>query len=256
MWQLNASSGCWLQFFPTPSIGDFNQDGITDIAVVSVVGSGVCPTASAGVVTVLSTGAAFNPGLNDWPLVRHDPRNTSVLVCSDFCLSASSSQTVAAGSTATYSLTITPNEIPYATAIDFTCIGLPTGASCNFSPSSVTPGLVTVSTTLSISTTSRTLAMARPRTRPLSYLPAAGFGVGGLALIPILVIPKIRSRRKSSKALFALLLISSFVGIGCGGSSAPRPNPHGTPVGSYIVTVSANGASKLSRTAKLSLIVE
>ncbi len=257
MWQLNASNGCWLQFFPTPSIGDFNQDGITDIAVVSVVGSGVCPTASAGVVTVLSTGATFNPGLNDWPLVRRDPRNTSVLLCSDFCLSASSPQTVAAGSTATYTLTITPNEIPYTTAInDFTCIGLPTGASCNFSPSSVTPGLVTASTTLSISTTSRNLAMDRPPARALRFLSAACFGVGGLALIPILVIPKIHSRRKNSKALVALLLIGSFAGSSCGGSSASRLNPNGTPAGSYTVTVSANGASKVPRTAKLSLIVE
>jgi len=259
MWQLNASNGCWLQFFPAPSIGDFNQDGITDIAVASMVGSGACPTAGAGVVTVLSTGATFNPGLNDWPLVRRDPRNTSVLLCSDFCLSASSPQTVAAGSTATYTLTITPNEIPYTTAInDFTCTGLPTGASCNFSPSSVTPGLATASTTLSISTTSRTLAMARPPDDALRFLSAACFGVGGLALIPILVIPRSHSQRKNSKALFALLLIGSFMGISCGGSSsgASQLNPNGTPAGSYTVTLSATGASKIPRTAKLSLIVE
>ena len=109
IWQLNAGSGCWLQFFPAPSIGDFNQDGITDIAVAYSVGAGACSKLSAGVVTVLSTGATFNPGLNDWPLVRHDLRNTSVLLCSDFCLSTTSPQTVTAGSTATYALTITPN---------------------------------------------------------------------------------------------------------------------------------------------------
>jgi hypothetical protein len=258
MWQLNASNGCWLQFWPAPSIGDFNQDGITDIAVVSIVGSGACSTSSA-VATVLSTGATFNPGLNDWPLVRRDPRNTSVLLCSDFCLRASSPQTVAAGSAATYTLTITPNEVPYTTAInDFTCTGLPRGASCNFNPSSVTPGMATALTTLSISTTSRTLAMARPPADALRILSAACFGVGGLALIPILVIPRSRSQRKSSKALFALLLIGSFVGISCGGSSSgsPQPNPNGTPAGSYTVTLSATGASKIPRTAKLSLIVE
>jgi hypothetical protein len=256
MWQLNASNGCWLQFWPAPSIGDFNQDGIADIAVASMVGSGACPTASAGVVTVLSTGATFNPGLNDWPLVRHDTRNTSVLLCSDFCLGASSPQTVAAGSPATYTITITPNELPYTTAInDFTCTGLPTGASCNFSPSSVTPGLATASTTLSISTTSRTLALARPPADALRLLSAACFGVAGLALIPIVVAPGRHSRRKSRKAFCALLLIASFVGISCGGSG-PRSNPNGTPAGSYTVTVSANGASKVPKTAKLSLIVE
>ena len=257
-WQLNAGNGCWLQFWPTPAIGDFNQDGITDIAVASQMGSGACPTASAGVVTVLSTGATFNPGLNDWPLVRHDPRNTSVLLCSDFCLSANSPQTVPAGSTATYTVTVTPNEIPYTTAINnFTCTGLPKGASCNFNPSSVTPGLANASTTLSISTTSRTLAMARPPAEALRFLSAACLGVGGLVLIPIVVVPRSRSQRKSWKALFALLLIGSFAGISCGGnSSAPPPNPNGTPAGSYTVTVSATGASKIPRTAKLSLIVE
>jgi VCBS repeat protein len=257
MWQLNASNGCWLQFFPSISIGDFNQDGITDIAVASIVGSGACSTSSA-IVTVLSTGATFNPGLNDWPLVRRDPRNTSVLLCSDFCLSASSRQTVAAGSTATYTLTITPNEIPYTTAINsFTCTGLPTGATCEFGASSVTPGLATATMNLSISTTSRTVAMARPSAGALRFLSAACFGVGGLALIPILVFPRNHSQRKRSKSLLALLLIGSFVCISCGGSSSStQTNPNGTPAGSYTVTLSATGASKIPRTASLSLIVE
>ena len=255
-WQLNAGNGCWLQFWPAPSIGDFNQDGITDIAVASIVGSGTCPTASAGVVTVLSTGSAFNPGLNDWPLVRHDPRNTSVLLCSDFCLSANSPQTVTAGLTASYTLTITPNEIPYTIAINnFTCSGLPKGTSCSFNPSSVTPGLASVSTTLSISTTARTLAMLRPPADTLRFFPATCFGVVGFALIPIVVVPRGRSRRKN-KVLFGLLVISSLLSISCGGNGTPQPNPNGTPAGSYTVTVSATGASKIPKTAKLSLIVE
>ena len=80
-WELNASNGCLIQFYPAPSIGDFNQDGITDIAVAqSVSGGSACTTkTSAGIVTVLSTGSPFNAALNDWPLVRHDTRNTSVL---------------------------------------------------------------------------------------------------------------------------------------------------------------------------------
>ncbi len=45
-----------------------------------VSGNAACSAATgAGIVTVLSTGAKFDPTLNDWPLVRHDPRNTSVL---------------------------------------------------------------------------------------------------------------------------------------------------------------------------------
>ncbi len=78
-WQLNGN-GCYTQFYPAPTIGDFNQDGITDIAVAfDVSGGSSCAQAAAGVVTILSTGAPYNPAVNDWPLVRHDARNTSVL---------------------------------------------------------------------------------------------------------------------------------------------------------------------------------
>lgn len=112
-WQLNAGNGCWLQSWPAPAIGDFNEDGITDIAVTVSIGQGSCSNPSSGVVTVLSTGAPFHPGLNDWPLTRHDPRNTSALRCSDFCLDGGSSQTVNAGGAATYTISVTPNELPY-----------------------------------------------------------------------------------------------------------------------------------------------
>jgi hypothetical protein len=257
-WQLNAGNGCWLQFWPTPAIGDFDQDGITDIAVAFQVGAGACPTASSGVVTILSTGAKFNPGLNDWPLVRHDPRNTSVLLCSDFCVGASSPQTVTAGSPAIYALTITPNELPYTTAItSFTCTGLPTGASCNFNLSSITPGVAsTSSVNLSISTTSRTLAQARPPSTSPRFLLATCFGAGGLVLVPLFVVP---NKRPSSRRIMFLvfLVISSLLGVSCsgGGSSGPQQNPNGTPSGTYSIIVSATGASKIARTANLKLTV-
>src|SRR5580704_13632952 len=63
-WQLNAGNGCWLQFWPTPAIGDFDQDGITDIAVTFLTGAGNCSSSTPGDVTVLSTGAAYHPGVN------------------------------------------------------------------------------------------------------------------------------------------------------------------------------------------------
>ena len=259
-WQLNAGNGCWLQFYPTPAIGDFNQDGITDIAVVSSISAGACSASTPGVVTIISTGAAFNPALNDWPLVRRDPRNTSVLLCSDFCLSASSPQTVNAGSPATFTVTVTPNEIPYNFAVkSFTCSGLPTGASCNFSASSVTPGLSSASTTLTISTTSRTSALALSTPAPPRFLfatsarlSAAAFGI--LAIIAL--------RHKSPRRRFAfalgLVLFVSVVLVSCnsGSSSTPPPNPNGTPAGSYTVTVSAVGNANTPQSTKTTLIVK
>ena len=255
-WQLNAGNGCWLQFFPAPTIGDFDQDGIVDISVASNINSGSCRT-PAGIVTLLSTGAPFNPGLNDWPLVRHDPRQTSVLLCSDFCFAAGSPQTVTAGSAASYTLTITPNDLPYQTAItNFTCTGLPTGASCNFTPSSVTPGIqTTASTSLSVATTSRNLAMTRPTAGPTRVFFAALFAAGVLGVMPIFAAP-LRQSRRGCKLFGVLALLALLVGVGCGGGSGgAQPNPNGTPAGTYTITVSATGASKIAKNTTLSLIV-
>ena len=255
-WQLNAGNGCWLQFFPAPTIGDFDQNGIADIAVASDINAGSCRT-PAGIVTLLTTGAPFNPGLNDWPLVRHDPRQTSVLLCSDFCFAAGSPQTVTAGSAASYTLTITPNDLPYQTAItNFTCTGLPTGASCNFTPSSVTPGIqTTASTSLSVATTSRNLALTRPTAGPTRVFFAALFAAGVLGVMPIFAAP-LRQSRRGCKLFGVLALLALLVGVGCGGGSGgAKPNPNGTPAGTYTITVSATGASKIAKNTTLSLIV-
>jgi hypothetical protein len=257
-WQLNAGNGCWLQFWPTPAIGDFNQDGITDIAVTFGVGAGNCSASTPGVVTVLSTGAPYHPALNDWPLSRHDPRNTSVLRCSDFCLDPSSAQTVSAGESAAYTFSITPNELPYSTPIGgFTCSGLPTGASCTFSPSSVIPGTAPGSTTLMIATTSRTLAMNQPigGTPQLRWTTSVWLGMGMFGALGIFALPGKRRFAETSRVLLVVFASAFFASCG-GGASAPQTNPNGTPAGSYTVTVSATGGSNIPRTAQVTLIVE
>jgi hypothetical protein len=251
-WQLNAGNGCWLQFFPAPAIGDFNQDGITDIAVTLSVSEGACGSSTSGVVTLLSTGAPFNPGLNDWPLVRRDPRNTSVLACSDFCLAASPAQTVDAGSPADYTITVTPNDTPYNFPIgNFSCSGpLPTGASCAFSPSSVTTGSSTGSTKLEISTTSRTLAGRSPDSAPPRFFFAAW--LAAIVLAAILTLLQKRRPGRVAASLGFLLVLFAFA-VSCGGGSAPNPN--GTPAGTYTISVSATGESGRAQSTALTLTV-
>lgn len=255
-WQLNAGNGCWLQFFPTPAIGDFDQDGITDIAVAFGIGAGACPASTPGVVTVISTGAKFSPGLNDWPLVRHDPRNTSVLACSDFCINTGAAQTVNAGFPAQYTITATPNEIPYNFAIqNFACSGLPTGTACSFSPSSLTPGISAASTTLTISTQSRTLAANRNATDSGRFLFATGLFSCLMLFTGLVVIPE-KDKRKKIAIAYGLVIFIGVVAVGCNsGSNALPVNPNGTPAGTYVITVSAVGNAQTAQSTKVSLTV-
>jgi len=76
-WQLTGMNGYDSYVYPLPSIGDFNQDGLTDIAVAYEV-TGPGPSVP-GVVTLINTGANFNAALNDWPLSHQNARNTSIL---------------------------------------------------------------------------------------------------------------------------------------------------------------------------------
>jgi subtilase family serine protease len=76
---------------------------------------------------------------------------------SPFSLSAAplSPATVAAGTSTTTTITVTPNNGPVGT-VSFSCSGLPAGASCSFSPASVPGGSGT--TTLTIQTAANTAA--------------------------------------------------------------------------------------------------
>jgi hypothetical protein len=59
------------------TIGDFNQDGTTDIAVAYGLSA---PTVFPGAVTMLDTHSPFVAANNDWPMVLQNPRNNPVLL--------------------------------------------------------------------------------------------------------------------------------------------------------------------------------
>ena len=81
-WRMLGANGRQPWFPAVITVGDFNKDGITDIAAtytiqVPVNGQNVL---SEGVATVLSTGAPFHPAVNDWPMIYQNSRNTAVLI--------------------------------------------------------------------------------------------------------------------------------------------------------------------------------
>jgi hypothetical protein len=82
----------------------------------------------------------------------------TVAPVADFSFSMSSpSLTLAAGASATMTLTVTP-ENGFKQAVAFTCSGLPAGASCGFSPQSLSTNTGPASTILTIQTAAAAMA--------------------------------------------------------------------------------------------------
>ncbi len=121
-WQLTGRDGYDLYAYPAPAIGDFNQDGIADIAVAyEVTGS---PSSVPGVVSIVSTGAKFNAALNDWPMVRHDPRNTGVL--GSMSVSSSTTTVISSGNPSFFAQNLTFTAT-VAVESNFQGANIPTG---------------------------------------------------------------------------------------------------------------------------------
>jgi hypothetical protein len=94
--------------FVYPVVGDFNNDGLAEIAVQYglVNQSGGAPTTE---VTMFSTGRPFNPSANDWPMLYQNSQGTSVLrraVAPSITLDSSSNPS-SSGQGPTFTLTVT-----------------------------------------------------------------------------------------------------------------------------------------------------
>jgi hypothetical protein len=153
-------------------------------------------------------------------------------------------QTVGRGQPAVFTLTVTPVG-GFSSAVNFSCAGLPTGASCAFSPASVTPSGGPATTALSISTAG--IAASR-LPRPGPEMPN---GTGGaLTLAGILGVIFIRRRKQLWRLSCVLILAGAAALTSCGGGSG------GSHAMTYVVKVSSATTNGPSRTVQLTLTVE
>lgn len=180
---------------------------------------------------------------------------TSEIVASlppDFSLgSTGSTASVSPGGTAMFTLNVTPVN-GFNGAVSFACTGLPSEATCSFSPSTVTPnGTAASSTTMSIATTA-------PSGQALLVNP---WSVGGL-LAACALFPFFRRR---GRALWMLLILCATclaigsIGCGGGGNHSTGPTNPGTPAGTSTVTVTATsgtGSSAITHTTTVTLTVQ
>jgi len=156
-----------------------------------------------------------------------------------------STLTVAAGSGGSSTVTITPQN-GFNAQTSFSCSGQPPGASCSFSPSTVTPSGAAVTTTLAVST-SATASNVRGR----AVTPFPGTGIVLSAVLCCYVGWK---RRRSLQAMLMLATVALGLSLlsGCGGGGSGSSTP--PPVTSTI-TVTATAGS-LSQSATLTLTVD
>jgi subtilase family serine protease len=176
-----------------------------------------------------------------------------------------SSVSVAAGVAASVPITVTSTSTPSFLAtsggnqvttlpLTYTCTGLPSESTCNFSPSSVSSS---TSVTLSVATTAATARLQRPNDR--------GSRIFYAALLPGLfgIVFLAGSRKNSARGMRLLGLIvvlgCSTLWLGACGNNATSANSSnpGTPAGSYAITVTATtgGAAPLTNTFPFTLVV-
>jgi uncharacterized repeat protein (TIGR01451 family) len=163
-----------------------------------------------------------------------------------------SSQTVVAGNPATYSVLVNPS-LTFGANVSLSCGSLPVGASCGFSPTTLTfngPG--SQSSTLSLTTTAR----------PVVTISSAGWHGPFYALW--LMVPGVAlfglgsAKRRRGRVLGFFLLWTLFALLilqpACS-TSKQQQTVTGTPAGSYEPTVTATSGS-FTQTAAFSLTVQ
>jgi len=176
----------------------------------------------------------------------------------DFSIAASpTSATVAPGSTASTTITLTPAN-GFNTATSLSCSGLPANATCTFSSASLTPSGAAATSTLTLATNVSATATAALRhgDSPLNRITVAG---SGGALLAFLLMPGLWRRRRDLAwlrmlNLAAVCLIAVQTLIGCGGGSS-KPSGPVTPAGTAAIIITGTAGST-THTATFTLTVQ
>jgi Pro-kumamolisin, activation domain/Bacterial Ig-like domain (group 3) len=168
---------------------------------------------------------------------------STVMVTAPFNFTAAStSQTIPAGSTATYNLTLA-SVGSFTGQVSFTCTGAPGGSTCAVSPNPA--NLTTTAITVPLTVTVTNTANARLGPSPFGTWPF----VFATALVGLLW----GARKKPRKALLMVLALGLMIGVGsCGGGNPPQPVTKAPTLATLTVT-GTNGSA--TNTINLSLTV-
>jgi uncharacterized repeat protein (TIGR01451 family) len=166
--------------------------------------------------------------------------------------------TVPAGTSANFTIGVTPATGGFTSPVTFSVSGLPPAANASFNPPSLTPGGAAASTMLSVSTTARSATPPPMQKVPLMPLPVTllCFAAAAMLLALLLLVHSSGRSQRFAPLMFASIVILIGVGLaGCAKSAGPPPPPSGTPAGTYPLTVTATSGSDV-HTATVTLVVQ
>jgi hypothetical protein len=158
--------------------------------------------------------------------------------------------TVTAGQSASFTVTI--GQIGFFDdEVTISCSGLPTGASCSFSPASVTPGGSDATSTMTVSTAATSMAAFGQRTNPVSSPFEVVWSLGLLLGVVGIAVACGTARGRNRVLGLAFAAALSMTYVACGGDPTEPPPPAPT-VTTFTVTGQA-GATQHAATATLTV---
>jgi hypothetical protein len=165
----------------------------------------------------------------------------AVLFVADFAISSTvSTFDIKRGTNAFIPITVTPSIPTYGPTIVFGCYGLPSEATCSFSPATVPGTGGPVTTTMAIITAAPTASFHYDFGSKWKLFYALLFpGVVGVLLVPV---RRLHKKRLSVVGSVGLLLLAIGLWTGCGNSkTVVDPGTQPTGMRQFSVTASANG---------------
>lgn len=148
-----------------------------------------------------------------------------------------SALTVTHGTTGSLTLTVTPQN-GFNSTVSFSCSGLPSGVTCSFSPSTITPSGTTASS-VQLAITAPLQTASTPHSRP-SLLPS-----GTVLTLAGLFGVLIRKRRRMFLALLCLSAVSILL-TGCSGGGSTNNGGETPPTkvsSTSTITVTATSST-------------
>ncbi|WP_187290272.1 Ig-like domain repeat protein [Terriglobus saanensis] len=211
-------------------------DGQTPLSIVKVVNGSAVYRGTALTAGVHLLSAVYN-GDATYAGSRSVVINVTASVAADFSLALAtgsidgSSQTITAGQSALYQLTLTPLNGAFTQLVTLSATGLPAGAVASFDPPTLVPGSAPSTILLTVKTVAHT----------------ARFAAGGAVVAFCFGFAFLRLKRK--RRIFPLALASLLFAVGCGGGyrsgTGDTTSSAGVP---YAITITAtapgtNGAA-------------